>query len=416
MRSTSSAHRGLALVLSVVFALQGAGTAGWAAAEKPPENCLLLKLSAPSVPEEHARERMAPMPRLLLRELNVRWVPPPAAPVPREIKDVFPDADDASLERISKSLADSLRFMERMDTGEAERSIASAEQEARRFRIGDGTRPLIAEIFLRRGLLRLWKGDRAGAEELFARSRSMRPGFSPDPALFSPAFREVWSRSENRPAGDAELLVQSIPPGATVSADGKTRGTTPCRIRVSAAGPVRIRVSLAGYQEAEKVGQWLPGDSESLEWVLGRDRIATLGEIMAAAPEGKGSGKLLGELANGAGASRVALIVLEERGGTPVARVLSSGGGGADPVLLGEFEWPSGEYGNTEAALKTAKLLREAGWPAAEGTAEDRETPWYHKWWIWAFLGAVAIGLAAGGGGGGGGSSGGSSGTIGVSF
>lgn len=251
---------------------------------------------------------------------------------------------------------------------------------------------------------------------MFSRSRAMRPGFSPDPALFSPAFLDAWSRSENRPAAEAELLVQSIPPGAAVSVEGKPRGTTPCRIRIPFAGPARVRLSLPGYQDAEKVGQWLPGDSESLEWVLARDRIATLGELLASAPDGKGTGKLLAEIAKGAGASRTALLVLEDRGGKSVARVLASGGTEADPSLLGEFEWPSGGEGAAEAAFMTAKLLRDAGWPAAEGSRQVEESPWYHKWWIWAFLGAVAIGLAAGGGGGGGGSSGGSSGSIGVSF
>lgn len=417
MRSTSSAHRGIALFLCVAFVLQGAGTAGWASAEISPEHCLLLKLSSPSIPGELARERMAPMPRLLLRDLNVRWVPSPVAPVSKEIKEYFPDADDASLESISRSLAEAVRGMERMETQDAARSLARAEEEARKFRLGDGTRPLIAEVFLKRGLLKLWEGDRGAAEELFARSRALRPGFSPDPALFSPAFLDAWSRSGNRPAGDAELLVQSIPPGAAVSIDGISSGATPCRIRVPSAAPVRIRLSLTGYQDAERVGQWLPGDSDSLEWIMGRDRIATLGDLLSSAPDGKGTGKLLTELAIGAGASRAALLVLTERQGTSIARVLSSGVDGKDPVLLGEFEWPSGDDGTTEAAERVGKLLRGAGWPAAPGNPRDEESPWYHKWWIWAFLGVVAIGLAAGGGGGGGGgSSGGSSGTIGVSF
>ncbi|MBI5575640.1 MAG: PEGA domain-containing protein [Deltaproteobacteria bacterium] len=415
MRSTSSARRGLALFLCVLFALQGAGTAGWAAAERPPEPCLLLKLSSPSVPEDFARGRMAPLPALLLRELNVRWVAPPAAAVPPDIKAAFPDADDASLDGISRTLADALRQMDRMEMREAERSLSKAENDVRKFRIGVGTRPLLAEIFMRRGQMKLWEGNPAGAEEMFARSRAMRNDFSPDPALFSPSFLEVWERSKHRPAPEAELLVRSIPPGASVSVDGTQRGATPCRIRVSCAGPVRIRVSLAGYQDVEKAGQWLPGDSESLEWILGRDRIATLGDLIAAAPDGKGTGKLLHELASAAGASRTALVVLEDRKGKTVARVLSSGGGDADPALLGEFEWPQGDDGIEEAAGVAAKLLRDAGWPPAKGSPSDPDSPWYHKWWIWVFIGAVAVGLAAGGGGGGG-SSGGSSGTIGVSF
>lgn len=359
---------------------------------------------------------MAAVPRLLLRDLNVRWAAPPAAPVPPDPKGVFPEADDASLERISRTLAEALRKMERMETREAGILLSKAEEEARAVRLGEATRPLIAEIFLRRGLLRLWEGNSGNAEEMFARSRAMRPGFTPDPALFSPAFRDAWARSGSRPAPEAELLVQSIPPGASIAVDGKPRGMTPARIRVSSAGPVRIRIAMGGYQDAERTGQWLPGDSESLEWVLGRDRIATLGELLAASPDGKGSGKLLAELAAGAGATRICLLVLEGRNGKAAVRVLSASRGATDPAMLGEVEWPSGEEGIAEAATMTAKLLRDAGWPAASGGPQDPDAPWYHKWWAWVLLGAIVVGLAAGGGGGGGGSSGGSTGTVGVSF
>ena len=191
MRSTSSAHRAIALLLCAVLVLEGAGMAGWASAENQPEPCLLLKLSGTSVPEEIARQRMAPVPRMLLRDLNVRWTSPAAAPVRQDPKDLFPEPDDASLERISGTLAEALRSMDRVETEDAASLLSKAEGEARKFRLGEGTRPLLAEIFLRRGLLSIWEGNHGGAEELFARSRALRPGFFPDPAMFSPAFREA---------------------------------------------------------------------------------------------------------------------------------------------------------------------------------------------------------------------------------
>lgn len=420
MRFTSSAHRAIALLLSAALVLEGAGMAGWAHAENPaPETCLLLKLFGPSVPEEIARQRMAPLPQMLQSDLNVRWVSPPIAPAPQDPKGIFPEADDASLERISATLAEAVRRMDRMDTREAEALLSKAEGEARRFRMGEGTRPLFAEIFLRRGLLGLWDGNTAGAEEMFARSRAMRPAFSPDPALFSPAFRESWSRAGLRTAPETELLVQSIPPGALISVDGKPRGTTPGRIRVISASPLRIRLSLAGYHDAERTGQWLPGDSESLEWVLGRDRVATLGELLAHSPDGKGSGKMLSELAANAGASRVGLLVMEGRSGKTFARILSARRGEADPIFLGEFEWPSGTGGAEEAVRSIARMLREAGWPAMSAGPRSPGASWYDNLWILVLLGAVAAGVAvglSGGGGGSGGSSGSTTGTIGVNF
>jgi len=140
-----------------------------------------------------------------------------------------------------------------------------------------------------------------------------------------------------------------------------------------------------------------------------------LGEWLTASPEGKGSGALIAELAAGAGALRVALLVLGERERQPVVRVFTSGKGNSDPVFLGQFEWPAGDEGAAEAADRTAKLLRNAGWPAAKESPKDAESPWHQRWWVWLLIGAVAIGVAAGAGGGGG-TSGSSTSAIGVTF
>jgi hypothetical protein len=406
--------RALALLVCFSMAMQGPAAAALAAGP-PAEPCMLLKYSAPSLPEGFARGLVAPLPSLLLKELGVRWVSPSASGQATQDPEVlFPEADDASLERISEKMAEALRRMDLVETREAAALFLDAEGEARKFRLGDATRPYFAEIFLRRGLLHLWDGDQGKAEEMFARARVMRPGFSPDPGMFSPTFRDAWARAGERPPPEADLLVQTIPPGASVFLDGKPAGTTPGRFKVSTRGPVRILISLAGYQDVEKAGQWLPGDSEAVEVVMARDRAATLGELLTASPEGKGSGPHLAALAAASGASRVALLVLGGTEGRPVARVLASGKGDSDPVVLGSFYWPAGDEGPAEAAGMTAKLLIGAGWPAAGENAGDAKAPWYHKWWVWLLIGAAAVGIAAGAGGGGG--SGDSTGAIGVTF
>lgn len=81
---------------------------------------------------------------------------------------------------------------------------------------------------------------------------------------------------------------------------------------------------------------------------------------------------------------------------------------------MGEFGWPEGEDAADAGGTAAASLLKGAGWPAISGDSHSRAA-WYHKWWIWALLGAAVIGAAAGAGGGGG-SSGGSTGAIGVNF
>ncbi len=419
MRSTSSALRGQAALLCIVLFLEWSGAAAAASVAPAPEPCILLKYYGPGTSEARAREKVGPLPALMLKDLNVRWLPPvpPAAsqgpPVP------FPEPDGASLARIAGLLADAAKKMDGMETADAAGLLGAAEREARRYRFGDAIRPFLADIFLRRGLLLLWEGDRRGAQEMFARSRVIRPDFTPDPALFSPSVREAWALAGDRPAPAAEILVQSIPSGAEVRLDGRTAGKTPCRVRVPTCSPLRLGLASPGYREVEKTGQWLPGDSESVEWVLPRDPAATLGEMLSASPDGKGTGKILGEMAEASSAARVAVLLLEEREGRLRLHVLSFRPGEEDPVPAGRIDWPAAGGGDAgEAAREASKMLRKAGWPAANIDGSIEKSAWYHKWWVWALIGVVGVGAAASlaGGGGGGGDSGGSAGSIDVTF
>ncbi len=412
MRSTSSGRRGLAGLLCVAL-LTGTGCPVGAAARSP-SPALILTFHASDVAEEAARARIEAISRRLLAELQVVRVPVPSQAEPPGKRPLPPEADGAALERISGRLGEAARRMERMETREAERLLEESEREARSFRAGESLRPYLAEIFLRRGLLRLWAGNLPGAEEMFGRSRVLRPDFAPDPALFSPAFREAWTRAAARPSPGAEILLQSLPPGADILVDGNKVGITPARVRVPVLAPVVVRLERAGYVPAERGGQWLPGDSEMVDVTLARDRLSRLEELLEASGGGEEAGALLAGMASAAGAERVGVFVFSGSGPAARVRVLSIAAGEKEPRAVGEFGWPEGEGAAEAAGAEAASLLKSAGWPAISGDSHPRAA-WYHKWWIWALLGAAVIGAAAGAGGGGG-SSGGSTGAIGVNF
>lgn len=412
MRSTSSARRAFSVLLSAVLLFQGIGASA-ARALDAPEPCVLLKLSAPEVSLDEARERLDALPGLLAERLRVRWVAhgPAAAPVGGE---AFPEADAGALDEISRTVAAASRLMEGMETAEASERLAHAEQLARRYRLGDATRVQLAEIFFRRGILFLWEGEEGRSRELFVRSRTLRPEFLPDPALYSPAVRAAWSRAASRPAPAAELLVQSLPAGAHIEVDGVTAGTTPRRVQVPFGGPVRVRLALDGYRSEERVGQWLPGDSGLLEVTLARDPASDLPDVLPGEPEGTATARILGEIAERSGAARVAVLVLGGHGGRRALRVVSMKRGDRAASLLGETPWAEGEDSAEEVADRASRMLAAAGWPVR---TEDAPAPWYRKWWVWTLLGAAVAGAAAGlSGGGGGGGSASSTGTIGVTF
>ncbi|MGZ8461080.1 MAG: PEGA domain-containing protein, partial [Candidatus Deferrimicrobiaceae bacterium] len=306
--------------------------------------------------------------------------------------------------------------MEKVESAAAERILEEAEKECRSYRFTEATRPFLAEIFLRRGILRLWEGKQSDAEALFSRVRALRPGFTPDPALFSPQVLSAWEAIRHRPVPEAELLVESLPSGAEILVDGERRGVTPARVRMKNIAPVRIRVFHPGYRDSGTTGQWLPGDTEILRFTLPGDRVARLGELLAGAAQGKGGGvgPLVAELSAAAGTSRVAVLMLERGpGGDGLrARLYAGRPGSADPALLGERSFPEGKGEAERSGKWTAENLAADGWPKAQ----TGERPWYRTPWFWGIVLAALIGGVLVSGGGGGGSGGASGGTVSVNF
>ena len=420
MRSTSSRRSVVALLLCGSLLWRSAPTVFAAEAGGSRAPALLLKYAAPDLPDRSARQVLDPIPAIVVKELRIRWVPVPLEPSGKDPSSgEIPVPDDAALRRIAGKVSRASELMDKVEGAAAERILEEAEKECRSYRFTEATRPFLAEIFLRRGILRLWVGKASDAEALLSRVRALRPGFTPDPALFPPQVISAWEAIRQRPVPEAELLVESLPSGAEIFVDGERRGVTPARVRTKNIDTVRIRVSHTGYRDAEATGQWLPGDTEILRFSLPGDRVARLGELLAGAAKGKGggAGPLVEELSAAAGTSRVAILMLEkeERGEGLRARLYAGRPTSLDPALLGETSFPEGKRGAEIFGKWVADTLAADGWPR-EGPPERS---WYKTPWFWGIVlcVGVAAALGAGGGSGGSGGSGGTSGgTVAVNF
>ena len=417
MRATSSLRNAVALLLCGTLLWPPAPAVAGTEAGTSTESALLLKYAAPDLPDRSARETLDPIPAIVAKELRIRWLPVPMEPsgkVPSAGE--MPVPDDAALRRIAGMVSRASERMERVERSDAERFLVEAEKECRAYRFTEATRPFLAEIFLRRGILRLWEGKGSDAEALFSRVRALRPDFTPDPALFPPQVLSAWKAIGRRPVPEAELLVESLPSGAEIFVDGERRGVTPARVRTGKIAPVQIRVSHPGYRDAETTGQWLPGDTEIVRFSLPGDRVARLGELLAGAARGKGggAGPLVGELSAAAGTSRVAILMLEKEpaGERLRARLYAGRPANMDPALLGETSFPAGKGGAEISGKWVADALAADGWPRSERS----KRPWYYSPWFWGVVVAVGAAAAFGAGGGGGGSGGSPGGTVAVNF
>lgn len=416
MRSTSSRRSAVALLLCGSLLWRPAPPASAAEVEATREPALLLKFAAPDLDDRSARRLLDPIPAVIAEKLRVRWLPVPVEPSgEKPVPGELPVPDDAALRRIAGKVSRASERMDKVETSAASRLLDDAETECRSYRFTEATRPFLAEIFLRRGILRLWEGKTSDAEALLSRVRALRPEFTPDPALFPPQFLSGWEAARRHAVPEVELLVESLPSGAEIFVDGERRGVTPSRIRTKNYGPIRIRVSHPGYKDAETTGQWLPGDTEILRFSLPGDRVARLGELLAAegpAADGR-AGPLVDELAAAAGTARIAVLMLEkDRSGEGFhVRLYAGRPSGRNPALLGEKTFPGGKKGAESTGKWAADALAADGWPKAERL----ERPWYNSAWFWAVVlsAGVAAALGVGGGGGAGGASGG---TVAVNF
>ncbi|MDD5761830.1 MAG: PEGA domain-containing protein [bacterium] len=417
MRSTSSRRSAVALLLCGTLLWRSAPSFAATNAGASTEPALLLKYAAPDLPDRSAREVLDPIPAIVAKELRIRWLPVPLEPAGKDpAPGEIPVPDDAALRRIAGKVSRASERMDKVESAAASLLLDEAERECRSHRFTEATRPFLAEIFLRRGILRLWEGKASDAEALFSRVRALRPGFTPEPALFSPQVLSAWEAIMHRPVPEAELLVESLPSGAEIFVDGDRRGVTPARVRTKNIAPVRVRVSHPGYRDAETAGQWLPGDTENLRFTLPGDRVARLGELLAGAAQGKGggAGPLVEELSAAAGTSRVAILMLEkEAGGEGLrARLYAGRPSGLDPALLGEKSFPAGKRGAELSGKWVAEILAADGWPKPD----SRERRWYNSGWFWGLALTAAIVAVMGAGGGGGGGGGSSGGTVAVNF
>ena len=414
MRFSSSGRSCIALLLSVLLLLQCVFPAVAKASGESPgiEPALLLKYAAPEIPEAFSREILDKIPEKVVKDVRIRWVAVPVeATSVADANTIYPLPDDATLKSISGKISLASRHMEKVENREAAKLLSEAEKEARRCRFSEAVRPFLAEIFLRQGILKLREKDIPSAESLFSRSRALRPGFVPDSALFPPQVIAVWGGISGRPLPEAELLVQSLPSGAAVSVDGVYKGRTPARINPGKTGPVNIRVSSPGYRDAEKAGQWLPGDAETLDFNLSGDRVARLGDLLSKGGEkqGWGAGPLINEFAAAAGVQWVAVVTLEKEDGPGdgyIAKAYSRGKTSGGPVFLGEKRILDYERNSQVTGKWLAGKLLENGWPVEKKDPESE--PWYKSWWTWGIVAAVAAGIVVALAGGGGGGSGGS--------
>ncbi|HEY5997332.1 MAG TPA: PEGA domain-containing protein, partial [Candidatus Deferrimicrobiaceae bacterium] len=261
---------------------------------------------------------------------------------------------------------------------------------------GEATRPLLADVFLKMATISLWDDDPGKATASLAKARSLHPGFEPDPALYSPRFRELWAGAGSGLPAEAEILIESVPPGARIFIDRQERGVTPRRLKLPAAQSVDLRLEHPGYRASASTRQWLPGDSERIEVLLDGDREARLAAFLEnPAPRIPEAAPIVSEMAAEYGSGRIAILMLDRKPAGEEVRILAASASDPVPRTLGTIRIADSGEGMSTAASGSASLLAGDGWPVRPGEPAIRTgRPWYHSWWFLTGVGLLAAGTA----------------------
>src|SRR3970040_2707926 len=113
MKFTSSAGNSLALFLSLI-SLAGPKGHPPSRAAPPAEPCVLLKVSAATIPQEVAKQKLGSIQTLLEKGLRVRWVSPkPSDDAGTATEEAIPVADGKALATIAAKLGEAVRLTDR---------------------------------------------------------------------------------------------------------------------------------------------------------------------------------------------------------------------------------------------------------------------------------------------------------------
>lgn len=281
-----------------------------------------------------------------------------------------------------------------------------------------------ALLFL--GAVQVYNGDRRGAQRTFERLHVQMPHIQPDPNVFAPDVVQRYAQARVR-GNDAQVTVESDPPGAVTYVDFIPRGLSPVTVGDLPRGEHTIRVVAPGstpyIENATSGGRRGPatvsafllpvegneGLSGAVAGIVGSELRAADGSIAEVARilDLDKIGVIRVAYGDSEDTIRLELVIFDASSGRRVLR-----GEVIAPRALGELEDVvtravqqavenalNPRVGEDDESALTVDLTPEV--PDEEPVRD----PVYKKWWLWAAVGGVlvagavvGVAVAAGGG------------------
>lgn len=274
--------------------------------------------------------------------------------------------------------------------------IDEDEQRILREAVSRDPMPALAELSQWRGIIAAALGQQDEAMRWFRAAYRFNPAWSIDKKLASPRVRSIVKKAKREVSETGTLRISTDPEDAVVSVDGGAPRSAADKITlpvgmhlVMISAPKRkTYAELVDIEEREPYRLEINLDPEST-----LDKAARLVDATAAAPAGKPrlkQARALGKL-------------------TGVTRMLFVEDGGDDHITVRLYDLESKKVskpldleGTASSAAIARKIIAaldpenlvDVNTVVVTQRVYDRPapTPWYARWYVWAAVGAVAVG------------------------
>lgn len=263
---------------------------------------------------------------------------------------------------------------------------------------GHDPTPALVELSQWRGLIAVRLNQRDEALRWFRAVYRFNPAWTIDAKLVSPAMRSIIKKAKIETTEIGTLRIAADPPEATIAIDGGEAKLVADNPKIQLATGTHLLLISAPRRKPYAELIEIKADDElridiALDGETRLDRAARLVDETVAAPSGKSRLEHARALATLTGHSR--MLFIED--------------GGDDHVLVRLYDVESKKVskvlqidGHTSSAAIAREIVAAlepenvADINTIVVATQQPATPWYKRWYVWAAVGAIAVGSVAG--------------------
>jgi hypothetical protein len=318
----------------------------------------------------------------------------------RNLLAKLPDSLEATLDGRNVLIADLDAIRDSYSSADYETALKIIETDEQRI-LGEAINrdpiPALAELSQWRGLIAAALDESDEAMRWFRAAYRFNPAWTIDKKLASPRVRSIVKKAKREPDGTGWLKVNTDPDDAKISIDGGEMRPAAQKVEL-AIGMHLVMITADGRKPYAELVDIAEDDPYRIDINLDKettlDRAARIVDASAAAPAGKPRLKRARALAKLTGVGR--MLFVEEGGDDHVTvRLYDVDMKKVSKALQIEGRDNAAEIARKVVAALDPENLVDVNTIIVSQRDNPRPTPWYGRWYVWAAIGAVAVGSYA---------------------